>query len=84
MYSIGVRGSALPIPSSCPEPFRDLLVKCAENEPTSRPGFGRIVTILQDIPSSKTYVGKAWTALQVHWKTEMSERFLSLKQSEKV
>eukprot|EP00037_Helgoeca_nana_P023600 m.245506 g.245506 ORF g.245506 m.245506 type:complete len:906 (-) comp26406_c0_seq1:1765-4482(-) len=88
VYSVGVGGSALPIPSSCPEPFRDLLVKCAEKEPTSRPGFGRIVTILQDIRGrvggDRPTGGAAWKAMQVHWKAEMEGRFLSLKQSEKV
>jgi mitogen-activated protein kinase kinase kinase 9 len=88
VYSVGVGGSALPIPSSCPVPFRDLLVKCAEKEPTSRPGFGRIVTILQDIRGrvggDRPTGGAAWKAMQVHWKAEMEGRFLSLKQSEKV
>eukprot|EP00038_Savillea_parva_P000017 m.93561 g.93561 ORF g.93561 m.93561 type:complete len:1035 (-) comp10008_c0_seq1:82-3186(-) len=94
LYSIGVGGSALPIPSSCPEPFRDLLAKCAEKEPTQRPLFGRIVAILthdthlgdggDTTRQSAAGAGEAWTALQVHWKSEMEQRFQSLKQSEKV
>ena len=90
LYSVGVNGSSLPVPSNCPPVYNDLLVKCAKREPTDRPGFSRIIAILQDVrlggcesSSCDSADGSPeWKKLQAHWRTEMEKEFASLKQSE--
>ena len=85
-YMVGVGGSSLPIPSSCPRPFADLLEKCWAKVPTDRPGSAECVLQLQDalrrLGTETSDDVRLWNDMQLSWKDEMAERFKTLEKSE--
>lgn len=85
-YMVGVGGSSLPIPSSCPRLFADLLEKCWSKVPTDRPGSAGCVLQLHDalrrLGAETSADVRLWNDMQLSWKDEMAERFKMLEKSE--
>eukprot|EP00041_Stephanoeca_diplocostata_P036565 m.1340191 g.1340191 ORF g.1340191 m.1340191 type:complete len:1015 (+) comp24890_c1_seq5:1195-4239(+) len=81
VYTVGVRGSSLPIPNNCPPRFRECLHKCWQSDPSQRPGFQRLLSVLQDMDTQSVDAGGAWHTMQGAWRIELAERFSSLASS---
>ncbi|TNN46497.1 Mitogen-activated protein kinase kinase kinase 9 [Liparis tanakae] len=76
---------ALPIPSTCPEPFARLMEECWSSDPHSRPHFTLILDQLTAIEESGFFEmpAESFHSLQDDWKLEIQEMFDQLRTKEK-
>ncbi|KAL2098733.1 hypothetical protein ACEWY4_005213 [Coilia grayii] len=84
-YGVAMNKLALPIPSTCPEPFARLLEDCWNPDPHSRPAFTTILDQLTAIGESGFFEMPAdsFHSLQDDWKLEIQEMFDLLRAKEK-
>uniref|UniRef100_A0A4W3HC85 Mitogen-activated protein kinase kinase kinase 10 n=1 Tax=Callorhinchus milii TaxID=7868 RepID=A0A4W3HC85_CALMI len=87
-YGVAVNKLTLPIPSTCPQPFVDLMEgrSCWSSDPHSRPGFPEILETLVVIESSCVFhlPLESFHSLQETWRLEIQLMFLQLRTKEKV
>ncbi|CAL8377469.1 unnamed protein product [Gadus morhua 'NCC'] len=84
-YGVAVNKLTLPIPSTCPEPFAQLMSECWDQDPHRRPSFGSILAQLlalerqvqEDMPQDSFH------SLQDNWKLEIQDMFDELRAKEK-
>ncbi|KAM9335385.1 mitogen-activated protein kinase kinase kinase 11 [Symphorus nematophorus] len=84
-YGVAVNKLTLPIPSTCPEPFAQLMAECWDQDPHRRPNFSSILTQLtalerqvkEDMPQDSFH------SLQEDWKLEIQDMFDELRAKEK-
>ncbi|XP_076252748.1 mitogen-activated protein kinase kinase kinase 10-like isoform X1 [Rhynchophorus ferrugineus] len=84
-YGVAVNKLTLPIPSTCPQPWRELMEKCWESDPHNRPTFEQILQDLDHIFNSsftKT-PHESFHNLQDDWRQEIEEVLLELRRKEK-
>ncbi|XP_042201365.1 mitogen-activated protein kinase kinase kinase 10 [Callorhinchus milii] len=84
-YGVAVNKLTLPIPSTCPQPFVDLMEGCWSSDPHSRPGFPEILETLVVIESSCVFhlPLESFHSLQETWRLEIQLMFLQLRTKEK-
>eukprot|EP00049_Salpingoeca_infusionum_P005434 m.91908 g.91908 ORF g.91908 m.91908 type:complete len:711 (+) comp12967_c0_seq3:246-2378(+) len=83
-YSVGLKGSTLPIPTDCPYIYAQLLRDCWEVDPHSRPGFQDILVRLHTLQQSgflQTGVDEFFS-LQQAWRDECRVKFKELQRTE--
>ncbi|KAM4853475.1 mitogen-activated protein kinase kinase kinase 9 isoform 2-T2 [Thomomys bottae] len=84
-YGVAMNKLALPIPSTCPEPFAKLMEDCWNPDPHSRPSFTSILDQLTTIEESGFFEmpKDSFHCLQDDWKHEIQEMFDQLRAKEK-
>ncbi|XP_074854972.1 mitogen-activated protein kinase kinase kinase 9 [Carettochelys insculpta] len=84
-YGVAMNKLALPIPSTCPEPFAKLMEDCWNSDPHSRPSFTNILDQLTTIEESGFFEmpKDSFHSLQEDWKLEIQEMFDQLRAKEK-
>ncbi|XP_054152911.1 mitogen-activated protein kinase kinase kinase 9-like [Oppia nitens] len=84
-YGVAMNKLTLPIPSSCPPEFKELLESCWDQTPHNRPGFEAILNSLTEIANShfiETNV-ESFHTMRNDWKQEINEILEELKTKEK-
>ncbi|XP_069500958.1 mitogen-activated protein kinase kinase kinase 11 [Ambystoma mexicanum] len=84
-YGVAVNKLTLPIPSTCPEPFTQLMSECWAQDPHRRPSFVSIleqltaleVQVLEEMPQDSFH------SMQDDWKLEIQSMFDELRTKEK-
>ncbi|GFO35468.1 mitogen-activated protein kinase kinase kinase [Plakobranchus ocellatus] len=84
-YGVAVNKLTLPIPSTCPELFSQLMADCWYQEPHERPTFLDILHRLQEIASSSfvTTPHDSFHTMQEDWRLEIEHMFDELRSREK-
>ncbi|CAG6002607.1 unnamed protein product [Menidia menidia] len=84
-YGVAVNKLTLPIPSTCPEPFAQLLGECWSPNPHSRPSFTSILRRLLAIEQSAMFQMplESFHSLQEDWRLEIQQMFDELRAKEK-
>ncbi|XP_029937998.1 mitogen-activated protein kinase kinase kinase 9 isoform X2 [Myripristis murdjan] len=84
-YGVAMNKLALPIPSTCPEPFARLMEDCWSPDPHSRPLFTSVLDQLTAIEESGFFEMpvESFHSLQDDWKLEIQEMFDQLRTKEK-
>ncbi|XP_012993005.2 mitogen-activated protein kinase kinase kinase 9 [Esox lucius] len=84
-YGVAMNKLALPIPSTCPEPFARLMEDCWSPDPHMRPLFTSILDQLTTIEESGFFEmpAESFHSLQDDWKMEIQEMFDQLRVKEK-
>ncbi|XP_044749944.1 mitogen-activated protein kinase kinase kinase 10-like [Coccinella septempunctata] len=84
-YGVAVNKLTLPIPSTCPKPWGDLMERCWESDPHRRPSFEQILESLDSIVhSSFTQTPhESFHIMQDDWRQEIEEVLLELRRKEK-
>ncbi|XP_076852129.1 mitogen-activated protein kinase kinase kinase 9 [Brachyhypopomus gauderio] len=84
-YGVAMNKLALPVPSTCPEPFARLMEDCWNAESHSRPSFSTILDQLTAIEESGFFEmpAESFHSLQDDWKLEIQEMFDQLRAKEK-
>ncbi|KAJ6667248.1 hypothetical protein lerEdw1_017226 [Lerista edwardsae] len=84
-YGVAMNKLALPIPSTCPEPFARLMEDCWNTDPHLRPSFAKILNQLTNIEESGFFEmpKDSFHSLQEDWKLEIQEMFDQLRAKEK-
>jgi hypothetical protein len=80
-YGVAVNKLTLPIPSTCPQVFSDLIKACWTPDPHTRLTFEQINQCLADIsdsPFALTPSESFWT-MQQDWKSEIKEMFRQIQ-----
>ena len=85
-YGVAVNKLTLPIPSTCPHVFSDLIHACWHADPHKRLSFAEIMECLTEIshsPFATTPYDAFWT-MQQDWKCEIQDMFdeIKLRESE--
>uniref|UniRef100_H3AMN2 mitogen-activated protein kinase kinase kinase n=1 Tax=Latimeria chalumnae TaxID=7897 RepID=H3AMN2_LATCH len=84
-YGVAVNKLTLPIPSTCPEPFAQLMSECWDQDPHRRPSFSTILEqltaleeqVLEEMPQ------ESFHSMQDDWKLEIQSMFDELRAKEK-
>uniref|UniRef100_A0A087XVG7 mitogen-activated protein kinase kinase kinase n=1 Tax=Poecilia formosa TaxID=48698 RepID=A0A087XVG7_POEFO len=84
-YGVAVNKLTLPIPSTCPEPFAQLMSECWDQDPHRRPDFGSILTQLTALEQQvkEEMPQESFHSLQDDWKLEIQDMFDELRAKEK-
>ncbi|XP_056151428.1 mitogen-activated protein kinase kinase kinase 9 [Lampris incognitus] len=84
-YGVAMNKLALPVPSTCPEPFARLMEECWSPDPHFRPLFTSILDQLTAIEESGFFEmpAESFNSLQDDWKVEIQELFDQLRTKEK-
>ncbi|XP_064359262.1 mitogen-activated protein kinase kinase kinase 11 [Dromaius novaehollandiae] len=83
-YGVAVNKLTLPIPSTCPEPFAQLMAACWEQDPHRRPGFGAILARLSALEAPGLGLApESFHSLQQGWRREIQGLFDELRAREK-
>uniref|UniRef100_A0A8C3V2R3 mitogen-activated protein kinase kinase kinase n=1 Tax=Catharus ustulatus TaxID=91951 RepID=A0A8C3V2R3_CATUS len=83
-YGVAVNKLTLPIPSTCPPPFAQLMAACWEQDPHRRPGFGSILRRLGGLEPAGLGPPESFHSLQESWRREIQGLFDELRAREKV
>uniref|UniRef100_W5UF66 mitogen-activated protein kinase kinase kinase n=1 Tax=Ictalurus punctatus TaxID=7998 RepID=W5UF66_ICTPU len=84
-YGVAVNKLTLPIPSTCPEPFTQLMSGCWDQDPHHRPSFASILAqlcaleqqVMEEMPQDSFH------SLQDDWRLEIQGMFDELRAKEK-
>ncbi|XP_061566352.1 mitogen-activated protein kinase kinase kinase 11 [Cololabis saira] len=84
-YGVAVNKLTLPIPSTCPEPFAQLMSECWDQDPHRRPNFSSILTQLTLLEQQvkEEMPQDSFHSLQEDWKLEIQDMFDELRAKEK-
>ncbi|XP_060532516.1 mitogen-activated protein kinase kinase kinase 11 isoform X2 [Cylas formicarius] len=84
-YGVAVNKLTLPIPSTCPQPWRKLMEKCWASDPHRRPSFEHILEDLDEIVHSSfcQTPHESFHVMQDDWRLEIEEVLLELRRKEK-
>lgn len=83
-YGVAVNKLKLPIPSSCPTIFSELIHGCWHSDPHQRLTFEQIIECLTEISKSPfaTTPNESFWIMQQDWKSEIEEMFNQIKERE--
>ncbi|XP_066252787.1 mitogen-activated protein kinase kinase kinase 11-like isoform X3 [Euwallacea similis] len=84
-YGVACNKLTLPIPTTCPQPWKELMQKCWEPDPHNRPSFEQILVDLDVIVhSSFTQTPhESFHIMQEDWREEIEVVLLELRRKEK-
>ncbi|XP_059159379.1 mitogen-activated protein kinase kinase kinase 11-like [Physella acuta] len=84
-YGVAVNKLTLPIPSTCPHMFSQLMADCWHQEPHERPTFRDILQRLEEIATSSfvTTPHESFSNMQDDWRLEIEQMFDELRSREK-
>uniref|UniRef100_A0A3Q4G8Z4 Mitogen-activated protein kinase kinase kinase n=1 Tax=Neolamprologus brichardi TaxID=32507 RepID=A0A3Q4G8Z4_NEOBR len=84
-YGVAMNKLTLPVPSTCPEPFAQLLGECWSPNPHGRPSFTSILRRLLAIEQSAMFQMplESFHSLQEDWRLEIQQMFDELRAKEK-
>ncbi|KAM8882120.1 mitogen-activated protein kinase kinase kinase 11 [Synchiropus picturatus] len=84
-YGVAVNKLTLPIPSTCPEPFAQLMSECWDQDPHRRPNFASILAQLMALEQQvkEEMPQDSFHSLQEDWKLEIQDMFDELRAKEK-
>ncbi|CAG5043419.1 unnamed protein product [Parnassius apollo] len=84
-YGVAVNKLTLPIPSTCPEPWRVLMEACWHSNPRERPLFPEILEQLEHIRQSEFTRAphESFHTMQDGWRLEIEEVLRDLRRKEK-
>ncbi|XP_058480228.1 mitogen-activated protein kinase kinase kinase 11 [Solea solea] len=84
-YGVAVNKLTLPIPSTCPEPFAQLMSGCWHQDPHHRPMFSSILAQLTALEQQvkEEMPQDSFHSLQEDWKLEIQDMFDELRAKEK-
>ncbi|CAG4961399.1 unnamed protein product [Colias eurytheme] len=84
-YGVAVNKLTLPIPSTCPEPWRVLMEACWHSNPRERPLFPEILDQLERIRQSEFTRAphESFHTMQDGWRIEIEEVLRDLRRKEK-
>ncbi|KAK8781687.1 mitogen-activated protein kinase kinase kinase 9-like [Amblyomma americanum] len=84
-YGVAVNKLTLPIPSTCPAPFSQLMQACWSSDPHERPSFTAILTELEKITQSPfmSTPHESFHTLQEDWRHEIAHLFEEVRCREK-
>ncbi|XP_056600672.1 mitogen-activated protein kinase kinase kinase 11 [Triplophysa dalaica] len=84
-YGVAVNKLTLPIPSTCPEPFAQLMSECWDQDPHRRPSFSSILDQLSALERQvmDEMPPESFHSLQEDWKLEIQDMFDELRAKEK-
>ncbi|XP_048259853.1 mitogen-activated protein kinase kinase kinase 11-like [Haliotis rufescens] len=84
-YGVAVNKLTLPIPSTCPNLFADLMADCWHQEPHERPTFQAILQRLEEIAKSSfmNTPQESFHTMQEDWRQEIEQMFDELRSREK-
>ncbi|KAI9522225.1 hypothetical protein NQZ68_038098 [Dissostichus eleginoides] len=84
-YGVAVNKLTLPIPSTCPEPFAQLMSECWDQDPHRRPSFSSILSQLLALEQQvkEEMPQESFHSLQEDWKLEIQDMFDELRAKEK-
>ncbi|XP_060922515.1 mitogen-activated protein kinase kinase kinase 11 [Limanda limanda] len=84
-YGVAVNKLTLPIPSTCPEPFAQLMSECWDQDPHRRPNFSSILAQLTALEQQvkEEMPQDSFHSLQEDWKLEIKDMFDELRAKEK-
>lgn len=83
-YGVAVNKLSLPIPSTCPQIFSDLIHNCWHIDPEKRLSFDQIIECLTEISNSSfaTTPTESFNNMQQDWKLEIQQLFTEIKMKE--
>ncbi|KAH0548412.1 mitogen-activated protein kinase kinase kinase 11-like isoform X1 [Cotesia glomerata] len=83
-YGVAVNKLTLPIPSTCPQPWRFLMESCWASDSHGRPGFIEILDLLDEVRSSFAATPhESFHTMQEDWRLEIEEVLHGLRMKEK-
>ncbi|XP_069015237.1 mitogen-activated protein kinase kinase kinase 11 [Embiotoca jacksoni] len=84
-YGVAVNKLTLPIPSTCPEPFAQLMSECWDQDPHRRPNFSSILAQLTALEQQvkEEMPQDSFHSLQEDWKLEIQDMFDEIRAKEK-
>uniref|UniRef100_A0A8C5DJY4 Mitogen-activated protein kinase kinase kinase n=1 Tax=Gouania willdenowi TaxID=441366 RepID=A0A8C5DJY4_GOUWI len=84
-YGVAVNKLTLPIPSTCPVPFAQLMSECWDQDPHRRPNFSSILAQLTALEQQvkEAMPQESFHSLQEDWKLEIQDMFDELRAKEK-
>ncbi|KAH3874919.1 hypothetical protein DPMN_038176 [Dreissena polymorpha] len=84
-YGVAVNKLTLPIPSTCPAMFSNIMSDCWHQEPHFRPMFTDIIAELEEVRLSEfmSTPQDSFHTLQEDWRLEIEEMFNELRSREK-
>lgn len=84
-YGVAVNKLTLPIPSTCPDPFAQLMSECWDQDPHRRPSFSSILAQLTALEQQvkEEMPQDSFHSLQEDWKLEIQDMFDELRAKEK-
>ncbi|XP_006033260.1 mitogen-activated protein kinase kinase kinase 11, partial [Alligator sinensis] len=84
-YGVAVNKLTLPIPSTCPEPFAQLMAECWDQDPHERPSFGAVLSQLEALEQQglAELPPGSFHSLQDDWQLEIQAMFDQLRAREK-
>ena len=83
-YGVAVNKLTLPIPSTCPQPWRFLMEACWASDSHSRPGFAEILVALDEVRSAFAATPhESFHTMQEDWRVEIEQVLHGLRMKEK-
>ncbi|XP_078046127.1 mitogen-activated protein kinase kinase kinase 10 isoform X5 [Augochlora pura] len=83
-YGVAVNKLTLPIPSTCPQPWRFLMEACWASDSHSRPGFAEILVELDEVRSAFAATPhESFHTMQEDWRLEIEQVLHGLRMKEK-
>ncbi|CAH0559887.1 unnamed protein product [Brassicogethes aeneus] len=84
-YGVAINKLTLPIPTTCPEQWKELMQSCWDSDPHMRPTFAVILEQLDSIVNSSftQEPHESFHVLQDDWRKEIEEVLLDLRRKEK-
>nr|XP_023690198.1 mitogen-activated protein kinase kinase kinase 11 [Paramormyrops kingsleyae] len=84
-YGVAVNKLTLPVPSTCPEPFAQLMTECWDQDPHGRPSFAAVLAQLSALEHRvlDEMHQDSFHSLQDGWKLEIQGMFDELRAKEK-
>ncbi|XP_072762659.1 uncharacterized protein [Anoplolepis gracilipes] len=83
-YGVAVNKLTLPIPSTCPQPWRVLMEECWASDSHARPGFVNILTALDEVCNAFAATPhESFHTMQEDWRLEIEEVLHGLRMKEK-
>ncbi|XP_015435511.1 PREDICTED: mitogen-activated protein kinase kinase kinase 10-like isoform X1 [Dufourea novaeangliae] len=83
-YGVAVNKLTLPIPSTCPQPWRFLMEACWSSDSHSRPGFVAILVALDEVRSAFAATPhESFHTMQEDWRLEIEQVLHGLRMKEK-
>ncbi|XP_025266860.1 mitogen-activated protein kinase kinase kinase 11 isoform X1 [Camponotus floridanus] len=83
-YGVAVNKLTLPIPSTCPQPWRVLMEECWASDSHARPGFANILIALDEVCNAFAATPhESFHTMQEDWRLEIEEVLHGLRMKEK-